>query len=512
MLRLVLAQRSLVATFNFHLLDRPVLRGHGTPFQVFPIRKWCVAIALTVVAAVAGPAASGKPIDAPASTHPLDQYQVFHQVAGTSFAPPITDPVDREILAVFLDQVEKTAVRCTPERMQELAAEAEEIAWRGSKLIRMPLVAFRLTRDRKYLDEFVRRMDALYGRLGRGPDGFLDWYGKPMLGYRHPDRPDQKIAVQITGFEMSNIIAQFACLVQSDSDLKSRYAEPLRRYLSLAEDHLVKKWEARGCYKDLGTTGAVYITEAELKPIKAHLTMPHNKNGKILGALLSLYMATGKDQYLVKAIKLGTRFKHCLTLSGDHYLWHYWDPAGPWDVDPREPDDWKHWIGPEHRSEYHAMSLSQTVVLYECGLVFDRTDNERFVKTQINVCWNGNVQEPQWFWLDGRPADSPRLCVWLSPFDKRIYELSYGAAAQQVRVKFKDDPLGGIMACDWLEGRYLVWPRWSSGKPSEAAAVAAFVAKPEGQALLKELAFQVSAPGYQAPMTPSQMGLKSVSR
>ena len=89
--------------------------------------------------------------------------------------------------------------------------------------------------------------------------------------------------------------------------------------------------------------------------------------------------------------------------------------------------------------------------------------------------------------------------------------MSYGAAAQQVRVKLKADPLGGIVACDWLEGKYLVWPRWSGGKPSETAAVAAFVAKPEGQKLLKGLAFQVGVPGYQAPMTPSQMGLKSGS-
>jgi len=393
----------------------------------------------------------------------------------------------------------------------------------------MPLVACRLTGEKKYLDQFVARMEALCACLEKGPDGFLDWYGKPKPNFRHPDRPEQKVAVEITGFEMSAVVAEFACIVESEPSLRARYAEPLRRYLSLAENHLVKKWDARGCYKDLGATGAVYITEHELKSVKAQLTHPHNKQGKILDALVALYMATGKDEYLVKAIKLGTRFKHCLTRDGDHYLWHYWDPAGPWDVDPDQPGEWKHWIGPEHRSVYHAMTISQAVLLYECGLVFDRTDIERFVKTQTTVCWNGDLQNPQWFRLNGLapgPTDVPWLCVWLAPFDNRVYGLTFSAAAQQERLDLKNHPRkgtfecsewleddygAGLVACDWLEAKYLVCSRWSNGKPAETAAVAAFVAKPEGQKLLKELAFQVGVPGYQAPMTPAEMGLKGGS-
>jgi hypothetical protein len=468
-----------------------------------------------------------KPVEAPPSTHPLDRLQVYHPAAGDSYASAINDPVDRQLLELLLEQVDKSAADCTPERMREFAAFPEEIAWRASKLVRMPLVACRLTGQQKYLDQFVARMDALCACLEKGPDGFLDWYGKPKPNFRQPDWPDQKIAVEITGFTMAGVIADFACIVHSDAALKTRYAEPLGRYLSLAEDHLVKKWDARGCYKDLGDMGAVYITEAELLPIKAHLTHPHNKQGKILGALVALYMATGKDEYLVKAIKLGTRFKHCLTREGDHYLWHYWDPAGPWDIDPQEPDDWKHWIGPEHRSVYHAMTISQAVLLYECGLVFDRTDIDRFVKTQTGICWNGDVQAPRWFRVNGavapNPSDVPWLCVWLAPFDKPVFDVTFSPATQQERLELKNHPNRGVfecslwleenygaalVACDWLEAKYLVCPRWLGGKPAEMAAMAAFVAKPEGQKLLKQLAFKVEVPGYQAPLKPSQMGFK----
>ena len=230
----------------------------------------------------------------------------------------------------------------------------------------------------------------------------------------------------------------------------------------------------------------------------------------------------GQGEYLARAIRLGTRFKHCLTLSGDHYLWHYWDPAGPWDIDPQQPDEWKHWIGPEHRSVYHAMTLSQAVLLYECGLMFDRRDMDRFLNTQTTICWNRDPQNPQWFRLNGLPpgpTDVPWLCTWLAPLDKRIYDVTFRAAHSKSGLLrdhvphgvfecspwLEDDYGAGLVACDWLEAKYLIAPRWSGGALRHRRR-AAFVAKPEGRKLLNDLAFQVADPGYQAPLTPSQMG------
>jgi len=421
--------------------------------------------------------------------------------------PRITDPVDREIFAAFLEHVEKSAAQCTPERMAQFASQPEDIVWQASKYIRMPLVAYQLTGDRKHLDQFVERMDALCGCLEKGADGLLNWYGKPLDLFRHPDHPDQKTACELTSFEMSGLIAEFAGVVRKDAALTSRYRDAVRRYLSLAEDHLVKKWEP--CWRDLGATGGVYISEPELKPVKASLTQPHNKQAKIVAALVGLYIITGKDEYLARAIKLGTRFKHCLTRAGDRYQWNYWDPAGPWDVDPQDHAKWKHWIGAEHRGGYYSMSLSQAVLLYEYGLVFDREDVDRFVATQVTVCWNGDLKAPKWRRVDGRPADAPYLCPALAPFDKRIGELAFGASAQQERIKNKTHSWqGAVVACDWLELKYLVCPRWSGGEPAEKAAIAAFVAKPGNQALIKSLAFRVAAPDYQPPATPAEMGLK----
>lgn len=55
-----------------------------------------------------------------------------------------------------------------------------------------------------------------------------------------------------------------------------------------------------------------------------------------------------RAKYLEKARKLARRWKKHLKLRDDHYIWHYWDPAGRWDYG--QGGDLNHWIGLEHRS------------------------------------------------------------------------------------------------------------------------------------------------------------------
>jgi len=427
-------------------------------------------------------------------------------LAARGGPPTVADPADRQILEAFLGHVESSARTCTPERMARFASQPEDIVWQASRYIELPLVAYRLTGEAKYLAMFVERMDALVRCATKGLDGFLGWYGLPLELFRHPDHPERKVDVILTSFEVAALAADFARAVQADPTLKARHGDAARRYLDLAENHLVKKWDARGRYKDLGDRGAVYVTHAALKPVKASLTQPHNKHSKIIEALVSLYAATGKDAYLVKAVKLGTRFKRSLTLSDGRYRWNYWDPAGPWDVHPEKPGEWKHWIGAEHKGGYYALTLSQAVVLYEHGLVFGRADIERFVKTQTTVCWNGDLRRPKWARVDGRSSSQAYLCSALAPFDERIFALAFGPTAQQQRLKGRGHSWqGSVVACGWLKGKYVVYPQWKGGRPAETALVAPLRAKPAHRALLQRLAFEVKAPGYKPPLTPREM-------
>ncbi len=422
-------------------------------------------------------------------------------------APPVVvEEGDRPILAAFLGHAERSAAYCTAERMAKFAAQPEDIVWQGSRYIRLPLLAYRLTGDARYLDEFVKRCDALYGCQTKGGDGFLGWYGLPLPLFRHPDHPEEKVDCLLTSFEVARMAADFARVVRADDALVRRHGRAAERYLKVAEEHLVRKWDARKCYRDLGRLGAVYSTHPGLKSVKAGLTQPHNKHAKIVRALVSLYAATGRDEHLVKAVKLAARFKRCLALAEGHYTWNYWDPAGPWDVHPEDPAKWKHWIGAEHRGGYYALSLSQAVLLYEHGLVFDRSDIDRFVQTQTTVCWNGDTEHPKWARVDGRAMDQVYLCAYLAPFDNAIREMALGAPARRERLKHKDHSWqGSVVAAEYLEMKYLTYPRWRDGSPAEKATAAPFLAKPANQALLKELALEVKAPGYRAPQTPAQM-------
>ena len=139
-------------------------------------------------------------------------------------APPVVvEEGDRPILAAFLGHVERSAAYCTAERMAKFAAQPEDIVWQGSKYIRLPLLAYRLTGDAAYLDEFVKRCDVLYGCQTKGGDGFLGWYGLPLPLFRHPDRPDEKVDCLLTSFEVVRMVADFARVVRADEALVRRH-------------------------------------------------------------------------------------------------------------------------------------------------------------------------------------------------------------------------------------------------------------------------------------------------
>ncbi len=419
----------------------------------------------------------------------------------------VTDPIDRQILDAYLAHVEKLSAYCTPERMAQFASQPEDIVWQGSQYIRVAYVAYLLTADPKYLDMFVERMDTLCDQLTTGPDGKRGWYGLAYDLFRHPDHPDRAVDVQITSFQIAGMLADFARVIQGDEALQPTYGAKVEEYLALAQE-LVDKWEARGSYRDLGVGGAVYTTHPDLHPVKGDLTQPQNKLSKLCRALIHLYAATGREDYLVKAIKLGTRFKHNMTLVDDHYEWNYLNPAGAWDINPDKPEAWKHWIGTEHRGAYYNLSVQFAVALYEHGLVFDAVDMQRFVNTQVNMCWNGDLASPAWRRVDGTPMEDQRyLAAWLAPFDERIYALAFEGPVRQERLERRDHAWqGGIVAMEWLEARYVLYPRWRGGEPAETQLVAGFLDKPENRALVDSLAFSVTGENsYVAPKTPAEM-------
>ena len=421
----------------------------------------------------------------------------------------IDDAKDRRIVERFLAHAARVPERISAEHCRKMAAgEPEGYTWKILPQADMLLTAYEVSGDAKHLDRFVATVANMQAAMTKGPDGFLGWYGKPLGLFRNPDKPDLKADVIISSFRMVEVLCRFLEIAARDDALARKFARRRAAYLDLMTGHLVKKWTARGNYVDLGPGGAIYRTHFDLRDVKGNLTEPHNKHSTIVRALLALHRVTGDDAYMRMAVKLGTRFKRCLTLKGGHYEWNYWDPAGAWDVHPSEKGRWKHWIGPEHRSGYYSLSLTQAVMLYHHGVVFRRADVDRFLKTQLEMTWNGDLERPEFFRVDrSRGKQSGQyICAALAPFDRKIHTFLYAGARQDERVqRAAHSWQGGPVANGYLVGKFLYCPAAKAGRAIHAEVGRRFLARPENRRLAESLELAVTGTGYRPPAGPAQM-------
>jgi hypothetical protein len=423
----------------------------------------------------------------------------------------ITDPKDKVVVERFLQHATQVpAIIVTPEKCRTAVAEnCPQFTWVLLPQLRMLMTAYELTGDTKHLEEFVRCFAIMRQVMTRAPDGFLGWYGKTLPVLQDPAEPDKKLDVVINSFTAVDVLSQFLEAVAADENLSKEFREQRAEYLDLIENHLVRKWDARGNYVDLGTGGAVYRLNTGYNPVtRAGLTLPHNMESKACRALLALYRVTGNDDYMRRAVKLGMRLKRCLALKDGHYEWHYWDPAGAWDVKGDDPTVWKHWIGAEHTAGYHNLTLSEAVALYHHGVVFDRTDMQRFVKTQVEVCWNGDNEKPVWRRVDGKaaPANQEFICPALAPFDERLDRFLHSGARQDQRVEGSVHTWqGGPVALPYIRGKYIEGQVARGGAPVYAHVGRKFLGTAENRGFCEALQFQVTEPGYKAPATPAEM-------
>lgn len=382
---------------------------------------------------------------------------------------------DRQALAALeksVDELRRTAVPATFKAIQEV----ESICWVWCPQFERALLAYRLGGNTRHLVTFVQAIEALKTRLSRGPEGYLGFRGIPLERFRDAAKPDAQLEVNITEFSVAHVLCDFVGLVRADPALLKEFGAAADSFLALASRDLAgPKWRQRGDLVVLGRDGAVFRMAAETGPQRRHLTDPHNKQSKMCRAYLALYRVTGDDEYFKTAIQLGTRFKRTLRFEAGRYLWHYWDPAGDWDRTPGQPRQLRHWVGAEHRSGYHRLTLEMAEALYDHGVVFTREDMQRFTATQTQVCWNGSLKAPQYFRTDGKAGtergQTTFLASVLARFDPKLQVLCFEH--------------GGSGS---LAGKYLA-PR--TPEPRNAQYRDQFVSKPENAAFLRDLEFVI---------------------
>jgi hypothetical protein len=129
--------------------------------------------------------------------------------------------------------------------------------------------------------------------------------------------------------------------------------------------------------------------------------------------------------------------KRQLQFYDNHYEWNYWEPFGPWDVDPVKKTT-AHWVGINPNAGYQSREVAQIVDAYHHGIVFDENDIKRLINTNLEVMWNKDKSNPGFAnsniahggqrEYQGKPTGT--LWTSLIDFDQRIRDL--------YEIRFKD--------------------------------------------------------------------------
>ncbi len=436
---------------------------------------------------------------------------ICHELGLTDIKAIIADDSkDQYIIDNFLENVQANVDRLSSNILIDVVEKGPNgLTWVQIPYMSMFLTAYKLTANILYLEQFVNAVENMRSALTKGNDGFLGWYGKTFPDWQDPYNPDNLVDEPITSFSFVEVISNFVEIVICNQQLQTKYEELVKEYLNLLENHLVKKWITRGSYVDLGTKGAVLRLHKDLGNNRGHLTLPHNMHEIVMKALIALYRVTWNEEYMKKAIKLGVRYKYSLSLSDNHYVWNYWDPAGAWDIDHGRIDNWKHSLFTEHKGSYYSMSPNQAILLYHHGLIFNEVDLERFLNTQLHVTWDGNMENPVWHRTNGIPATDEYgdyMFPALAPFDTTIEEYVYGSISQEFRYNAAVHAwTGGPTANKWIYGKYFYMPKASGGNKIYKLIGDKFLEKAENQEFINNLVFEITGDGYIVPNRPSQM-------
>ena len=140
----------------------------------------------------------------------------------------------------------------------------------------------------------------------------------------------------------------------------------------------------------------------------------------------------------------------------------------------------------EHRGGYHALTVAMAEALYDHGVVFDRTDMHRFVRTATEVCWNGSFERPVFVATDGKPRKGHRfLAPALARFEPKIWKFLYEAPGPTERLaQRKHSWRGGPVAAEYLRGKYLTA---RTPEPTRTRFRARFAAEPANARWLAEM-------------------------
>ena len=233
-------------------------------------------------------------------------------------------------------------------------------------------------------------------------------------------------------------IARVIALAREDARL-ARYRPAANRLLSIIERHLVHKWDAR--WKDIGGGRGAYLAPDDPAQRFGGCTLPHNQYAALGRTFVALWRATRNPWYRNRAQAMALNFKHYLELVDGHYVWHYWDYAGPWDEAGRR----MHQV---EDTSHGTIEVYFAIDAFEAGFVFDREDMGRFARTLISM-WNGSREDPAFSGQVGKregPYTFKTPWARLAMFDDDLSALLGTALGKQQPASLN----AALAAAEWL--------------------------------------------------------------
>jgi len=331
---------------------------------------------------------------------------------------------------------QETRLDITPDQLYEKMsnnpafkenARGEGFCWHARSGMDQFIENYELTKNTAWLDAGVRYYDWLISKMEAGPDGYKGWVGPYMYDAKYWIDSHVGDAILLNG------ILDFSVLVWEDKNLKARYGDKAKAYAEIAKKHLIEKNDKRGTWREDGPIGAYVSYEKYMEPgnlkewkygsevIKSGLSHPFNKQADMGQVCLRIYQITGEKFYRDRAEKIFLRMKRQLQLTDNHYEWNYWEPFGPWDIDPVKKET-RHWVGINPSAGYQSREVGQMVDAFHTGIVFDETDIQRLINTHLEVMWNKDTKKPGFTNSyiahgENKPTEKPTGTLWTSLLD-----------------------------------------------------------------------------------------------
>ena len=291
-----------------------------------------------------------------------------------------------------------------------LADTNEGYFWLMSAQITPLVRAYEYSKDPEFLEVFVPLMEQVLTQR-----------------YIHPTKKEWNGWWHYKGFNVDNTFALidhdtilyyvpvllFAAEVRADPKLKEKYGAKAEAWFKDVEES-IRAWDKRGCWHDLDEKTGWYSNTSEYPDkntnelvkhtdIFAGGTVPYNKINAFYEALTLAYRLTGDDWYRVRMEKSAKFWRDRWREDDKHVEWNYRDHAFAGDYKSGVLGQGATLTGAfvHPKGGYYALDLEGVVMDYDLGVLYQRADLEKLLKTNLEFMLFGDEKAPKFKMISG---------------------------------------------------------------------------------------------------------------